>query len=214
MDQASVKQPSKVLRFFANVFSYVFHPVFMPVAMFVLLYYLSPASFAGHTPEKFSLDVIQFLLNTVLFPVLVVVLLKALGFIESIKLHDTRDRIIPLIGTMIFYFWMNQVVKNLNYPLVVHVLTLGCFWGLIGVFMINIFFKISMHTAAAGGMLGIMMVLMLISKVNMLLPFFIAVVIAGLIGTARLILSAHRPPEIWLGYIVGFLAQMAAYWYL
>src|SRR5690606_33967255 len=121
--------------------SYVFHPVFMPTVMFLVLYYLLPVTFAGIKPAGIALEAMRFVVNTAFFPVLIVFLLKAVGFIESIHLRSSRDRIIPLIGTMIFYFWMNLVVKNLHYPEIVHVLTLGSFWGVIAVFMINIFMK-------------------------------------------------------------------------
>jgi len=94
------------------------------------------------------------------------------------------------------------------------VLLLGSFWGVIAIFMVNIFFKISMHTTAAGSAVGLMLVLLFLSPVNMILPFFAVLIVAGIIGTARLLLSAHQPAQIWLGYIVGFLVQIAAYFYL
>jgi len=71
-----------------------------------------------------------------------------------------------------------------------------------------------MHTTAAGAMLGIMLILLFTSPVNMVLPFFIALFIAGLIGSARMILGAHKAPEIWLGYALGLAVQVGAYIYL
>lgn len=204
----------KGLRIIATIVSYLFHPVFMPTVMAIALYKLAPANFAGISPMKFSQIELQFIINTAFFPLLIVFLLKAVGFIESIQLHSPKDRIIPLIGVMTCYFWMNLVVKNQDYPSLLHILSLGSFWGIIAVFMINIFFKISMHTAAAGSMLGILMVLMFVSPVNMVLPLFLALFIAGIIGTARMILKAHAHGEIWLGYIVGIVVQLAAYLYL
>lgn len=115
---------------------------------------------------------------------------------------------------MIFYFWAYRVMSNTNAPFLLRVLLLGSFWSIIVLFMINIFFKVSMHTAAAGGAIAMIVVLMLQSSVNMVLPLFITFIIAGIVGTARLILSAHSQGQVWLGYIVGLLVQMGAYWYL
>ena len=67
---------------------------------------------------------------------------------------------------------------------------------------------------AAGGMLGFVTVLIIMSPVDMTLPLIIGLVIAGLSGTARLLLGAHTQFEIWTGYILGVLVQLAAYWYL
>ncbi len=82
------------------------------------------------------------------------------------------------------------------------------------IFMVNIFVKVSMHTTAAGGMLGLVIVLMIISPVNMAVPLFIALLIAGLVGTARLLLGAHKRGDVWLGYLIGIIVQVAAYFYL
>lgn len=210
------KQP-KLLRFFAHVVSYVFHPVFMPTIMTMVLFSLSPVGFAGFTTKQKTTMLIPIIINTLIFPLLGAVLTKAVGFIESIQMKTTRDRIIPLLISMIFYFWAYHVYKNaemFHAPKILLVLLLGSFWGVIAVFMCNIFVKISMHTAAAGSMIGIMMVLMFNSPVNLVLPFFLALIIAGIIGTARMILNAHTRAEIWLGYIVGILVQVGAYWYL
>ncbi len=211
---AGGKSQSKTLRVLATIVSYVFHPVFMPTMMAIALYQLAPASFAGITPSNIGKILLPIVINTLLFPIVTTLLIKGVGFIDSIHMHNPKDRIIPLIGSMIFYFWAYNVAKNMQFPFLLRTLLLGGFWGVIAVFMINIFFKISMHTAAAGSVLGILLVLMFSSPINMAVPFFIALFIAGLVGTSRMILSAHRSGEIWLGYIVGILVQIAAYWYL
>jgi len=36
-------------------------------------------------------------------------------------------------------------------------------------------------------------------------------IIAGLVGTARLILSAHRPSEVYGGYFIGIVSMLIAY---
>lgn len=210
----SNKPQSKTLMVFANIISYIFHPVFMPTVMAIVLYKLSPSNFAGVSSAAFGKMLLPIILNTLFFPLVAVGLIKGLGFIKSIKMEDPKDRIIPLIAIMIFYFWAYHVFKNIDSPLILRTLLLGSFWGIIGLFMINIFFKISMHTAAAGSVLGIMMVMVFTNPVNMTLPFFVALFIAGIIGTARLILNAHKTGEIWLGYILGVLVQVCAYWYL
>lgn len=208
------QQAHWALRIPALLVSYVFHPVFMPVAMAWVLFQLSPATFAGLSGEKMGMVLLRIAYIATFFPILTVLLLKGVGFIESIHLHTPKDRIIPLIGTMIFYFWVYHVFKHIDAPFLLRVLLLGCFWGVIVMFMVSIFFKVSMHTTGAGGMIGILLVLMFNSPVNMAIPFFAALMIAGIIGTARMILKAHTLGQIWLGYILGVISQVAAYWYL
>jgi hypothetical protein len=207
---------SKPLRALANLVSWLFHPVFMPTVMAYVLFMLSrDIAFAGIPDKTFYMWLIMIGLNTIGFSLLSVALMKGLGFIKSIYMTDPKDRIMPLAAIMIFYFWANNVMGNTpDVPVILHTLTLGSFWGIIAVFVVGIFFKVSLHTAGAGGMLGILLVLMFTSPVNMVLPFFIALAIAGIIGTARMLLGAHKIWEVWLGYILGIIVQVAAYFYL
>lgn len=213
-EKINMPQPTW-LRVLSNIVSYIFHPVFMPLGMALVLHLLSPVSFTGVPPKQLTMWFLSIGLTTLFFPLFTIILLKGLNFIDSIHLRTAKERIIPLIATMIYYFWVTHVFNNIgNVPLILRVLMLGNFWGVIAVFMINIFTKISLHTTAAGGMIGIIIVLMMISPVNLVLPFFGAIIIAGMVGTARSVLGAHYPGDIWLGYIIGILVQLGAYWYL
>lgn len=202
------------LRFPAKVISYIFHPLFMPFLTALAVLFLNKFSFIG-LDDPFKKQLLANIgLNTIFFPLICTLLLKALGFIESIQMHTSKDRIIPLIATMIFYFWCYQIMKNLQAPLSFRVLLLGYFWGVIVVFIANIFVKISMHTAAAGGLLGMILVVMMIGKINLIMPLLAVLLLGGIIGTARMVLKAHKPREVWLGYFAGVVVQVAAYWWL
>lgn len=206
----------KALRVVAEVLSYIFHPVFFPVYMSYALYKLSPGSFMGIPDKQLGLWFISIAVTGVFFPLFSTALMKPLGFISSFKMETARERTIPLMATMIFYFWLSHVFNTIpsGPPLVLKVLLLGNFWGIILVFLANIFTKISMHTAVAGSMVGIIIVLMILSPVNMAVPLFVSLALAGLIGTARMILGAHQRGDIWLGYIIGILVQLGAYLYM
>lgn len=205
----------KGLRAPAKIVSYLFHPLFMPLVMAVVVSYLDKTGFAGLPAQQKNQLFGNIALNTIFFPLFSTLLMKALGFIDSVYMHTAKDRIIPLIATMAFYFWGYLIMKGLPFtPLLLKVLMLGSFWGVIVVFIANIFMKISMHTAAAGGALGLVIVLMMISHINLIFPLLLALLVGGIIGTARLVLQAHRPAEVWLGYFAGVLVQLAAYLYL
>jgi len=204
----------KGLRVPAKIVTYFFHPVFMPTVMAIILTFLNVTDFRGLNIAQRNQLWGNFAMNTIFFPLVSVLLLKAVGFIDSVQMHTTKDRIMPLIATMMFYFWAYLIMKGLQAPLILKVLSLGAFWGIVVVFILNIFIKVSMHTAAAGGAIGVILVLMMYSPTNLILPLLITMVVAGIIGTARLVMQAHTPFEIWLGYIAGILVQLAAYLYL
>jgi len=211
-----------ILGAFANIISYVFHPVFMPVLLCVVIWKLVPTFFAGITNQKLEFGLISLISTTIFFPLFTVALLKALGFIQSIQMRYYKDRVIPLIATMTFYFWAQQVfshsfkidTRELYWPVIIRILLLGSFWGIVLLFMGSIFFKISMHTTAAGGAIGIMIVLLYLSSVSMWAALLITILIGGIVGTARLILKEHTQAEIWMGYIIGLVVQLAAWLYV
>src|SRR5690554_855151 len=139
--QIKNKNP-KLFTFLAQLVSYVFHPIFMPTAMTLIIFYLNPISFITADNQQKMVWIGNIALNTFFFPAIFVLLLKALGFIESLKMDIQKERIIPLIGTMVFYFWAYHIFRNIDPPFILRVFLLGCFWGIIAVFMINIFLKI------------------------------------------------------------------------
>ncbi len=53
---------------------------------------------------------------SVLFPMLVVLLSKALGFVQNITLTGQKDRIIPYVASIIFYFWAFYTFKREGLP--------------------------------------------------------------------------------------------------
>lgn len=214
-EQPEVRTKSKFVEVMAHIISFIFHPVFMPTILAYAMYHLVPAPFAGIADKDYAFKyLLPLFLITSIFPLVTVLLMKALDFVKSIHLYDPKDRIMPLIGSMVFYFWANHVFKNIDAPFLLRVLTMGSFWAVIALFVINIFYKVSMHTAGAGGMLGMLVVLLIVSPMNLALPLFLGLVVAGVIGTARMLLGAHRTSEIWLGYILGIVVQVAAYLYV
>ena len=216
----SVPQPKtypKAILWLAECVSYLFHPIVMPLLMAYVLRRLTPISFSGVDDKKFGLWLISIGMTTVFFPLFSIGLLKPLGFLKSLKMPNAQDRIVPLMITMIFYFWISHVFNSMPgvaVPLILKVLLLGNFWGIILIFLVNIFTKISMHTAAAGGIIGNILVLMIYSPVDMEMPLFISLIVAGVIGTARLITGAHQRGDVWLGYLIGIIVQLGAWVYM
>lgn len=187
----------------------------MPVLLTVVLWWLQNAAFAGLSNKTLIFRFISVTMITVFFPLLTVALLKALGFLQSIHMRVSKDRIIPLIASMTFYFWAQQVFVHLtDTPRIINILLLGSFWGVVLLFITSIFFKVSMHTTAAGGAIGIMIVLLFISPINMLPALFATILIGGLVGTARLILREHTAFELWIGYAIGLVVQLGAWAYV
>ena len=85
---------------------------------------------------------------------------------------------------------------------------MGCTFVILVATIITFFWRISLHTIGMGGLLGFfteMMITQAFDKSIMIPVFMLTVIIAGLVGSARLYLEAHTPAQIYAGYAVGFV---------
>ncbi len=72
--------------------------------------------------------------------------------------------------------------------------------------IVTLFYKISIHSLAITGLIGILLPLNKITEDNRLLfPTVLVICAAGLVMSARLKLGAHTPREVMHGSLIGFI---------
>jgi len=206
-------QPA-VIRVLAHIVSYVFHPLFIATYVTALLAYVHPYAFAGITGMKKMFMVISVFFNTAFIPLFAVFIMWRLKLIESPYLRTQKERIIPYSVAMICYFWAWYVWRMQGSSDIVESFLLGSFLAVCLAWIANIYLKISMHTTAAGGAVAFFLLQALYGPDPTAYYVSIALLIAGLTGTARLIVSDHRPLEIYLGFFAGGLCQLVALWFV
>ncbi|WP_295126400.1 hypothetical protein [uncultured Chitinophaga sp.] len=207
------------LTFAAKLFSYLLHPLFLPVLVTFMAVTALPEYFTAFKASSLRLpyDVLYFrvALNTLVFPMLVVLLCTALGFVSSVHMATQRDRIIPYVATIIFYFWaFYTFLREGAAPGFFTSFFLGIFLTASICLVANNFIKISMHTTGWGGVIGFFLVLMWGLGLNVSLPLGVILVFTGIAATSRLVLSAHTTWEVYIGLFTGILAQLIAWWIL
>lgn len=217
MGQEGYAPQPRGVKIAARIFSYLFHPVFIPVLVVAFLLYVHPYLFAGLSGFNKTRVMIMSVMMYTFFPLVTVLLLKALKFIDHIQLKTQKDRIIPLVACMIWYFWLAYVLWNsykmsdpLTIPTEAFRLAAAVFLSSVFALMANIRIKISLHTIAAGVMLTFMILLALSQDLHFGIYVSIAVLITGIICTSRFIVSDHTPAEIYGGLFVGALAMLIA----
>ena len=202
---------SIVTKTFANLFSYLFHPLFIPLYLTLFLLYIHPSAFAGFSAFEKKQTAFIVALNLLFFPLMSVLLLKAVGFIDSLFLKTQKDRIIPFIACGIFFFWAYTVFKEQpQYPRILVSYIFGIFLASSAALLANIYFKVSMHAIGVGGLLGSFFILFYTNSMQMTWPLCAVLLITGLACTSRLILKAHRPFDIYGGLLIGIISQLAA----
>ena len=201
------------LRVAGHLVSYLFHPLFIPFYVTAFLLYIEPYAFAGLDPGQKKFKLISVFFNTTFLPGFAVFLMYQLKLIKSMYLQTQRERIIPYAVAMVFYFWAWYVSKNqTENPEIFKVFLLGTFLAVCATWMLNINSKISMHSTAVGGLMCFALLLSFNTQDPSGLYVAIAIFIAGLVCTARFVVSDHSRPEIYLGLASGVITQLIAYW--
>ena len=210
-DYNLVQQPL-ALRVAAKVVSYVFHPLFIPVYITLVVLWLQPLNALLLDYRQRILMTIAIFLSTAFFPAFAIFLLWRLKFIENMYIREQKERIIPYVVTMFFYFWIYYVSRNLEFfPLDLRQFLMGVFLSAASALFANIYTKISMHGIAVGGITGFAILQQLTDAHWLPIWTHVCIVIAGAVCTARLLLNEHKPVDVYAGFFTGLLCQVVAY---
>ncbi|HET8962449.1 MAG TPA: phosphatase PAP2 family protein [Chitinophagales bacterium] len=192
---------------YGHVISVVFQPLLLPLLGTIFIIKSNPFTFPD--PYENYMLMLRVALLTFFFPALVVLLMSALKFVKGVNLRDRQDRIIPYIATLALYIWAFYVFYKEGFNGIITFMLLGSTISIVLAFLMNLLvLKISMHTTGVGGMVAFFLLLLPYTDFNSLYPFIIMILIAGLVGSARLALHAHTPREIYSGYLMGFFSFM------
>lgn len=199
------------LRLAARFISYIFHPVFLPLYVVAFLVFEHPYLFTGLDPREKLMVMLQAVAMYLFFPLVTVLLLKALGFIESIQLKKQKDRIIPLVACMIWYFWIWNVWRNLpEYPVETVRFALAIWISSWAALMANVKMKISLHAIAVGIAATFILSMAFTQAIHFGIYIAISLFIAGLVSTARFLVSDHTQAEIYGGLVLGVASMIVA----
>jgi hypothetical protein len=214
----------------AHVFSIVFHPLLILTYMTLVLLWTNPFSFGWrHVAEADTLLIIV-AMTTITLPAIAVLMMKMLGWVKSFQLESQHERIGPYIVAGIMYLSLYlHVTRSESFPVSLRVAVLGTLIGLWSCFFINNFTKVSVHAAGVGGLVAMAALtklvfgyhqaqIGLVAGVNLVLPVDVllygSILAAGLVCTSRLILKAHVIKEVYLGFGIGLLGVLFAFWFL
>jgi len=219
-----------MLRVSAKIISTVFHPLLILTYSLILLLLVNPYIFGVNSIAFQTRLILLIFMSTFLLPAFSVFMMRNLGLVDSMQLKTKQERIGPYIITGVFYLWMFVNFKsNPTIPEAYTIFVLGATIGLFVAFFINIFSKISTHTVGMGGLIGMVMITMLLFsydsftvesayfgtiQMSMNVLLMIVIIIAGLVGTSRLILDAHTNKELYLGFFIGIFTQFIALFYM
>ena len=191
----------------ARVISYVFHPLLLP--SYTLLLLLNLNSFLSRSlPFAFKLSLVAVVfLTTVFFPLILTWMLVRLRIISSLFMTGREDRVYPILTIAVFYYLTYFLLSGIHVSTLFNYFMVGATLLAILSLVVNFYWKISLHMIGIGSFAGFFLGLTMHFGINLYTEMFAGILLAGIIGFARLKSNSHQPAEIYCGFVMGVLVM-------
>lgn len=191
----------------ANFLSVVFHPLVVPTLIYAIIFGFAPILARPLSNVALLYILAAIFVTTFVIPLCSIALMRFSAYIPSLSMEERKDRIVPFLFVSVFYAittYLFYAKMQLNTVLIIIMLTITVISFFAAV--VTMFWKISVHSIALSGMVGFFVALMVkFSLASLLVPLVLSVLIAGVVMSSRLYLNVHKPSEVLIGGLVGFV---------
>jgi len=191
----------------AQFLSVVLHPVLMPTYALTMIFKLDTYIAYTTTPAAKLALYIVIVFNTLIMPVVISYLLITKGYIRSFEMQLRQERMIPYISNFVLLLVAYYIMNRVTLPKIFNLLLLGAAAAVAIAVLVNLKWKISIHMIGIGGIVGTLCGMSAFLLADLRIPILISVLVAGLLGSARLSLGAHHPLQIYAGFFVEFFCE-------
>ncbi|MBQ0114926.1 MAG: hypothetical protein KBT10_03535 [Bacteroidales bacterium] len=143
---------------------------------------------------------------TCVLPMMCIGVLHHYGFVSSKTLDKPRERRIPYAFATLCYLGAAFYLDHIHAPMWFTMFMAGSLAALLIVTLVNMWWKISAHLTGMGGIVALIYQIHVqgLSAFELFWVLCIAILFAGMLGTARLILKCHTLPQVLAGFAVGY----------
>lgn len=191
----------KNIIFTARIMSIIFTPFYLPIVGLIALFIFSYMSLLPMMYKLVMLAMVYLL--TVVAPSLLIHLYRLCQGWTSHELGRKERRLVPYIISIVCYFACFFWMEYRNTPRVISIIVVVALTIQMVCALINIWWKISTHTAAIGGVAGGLVSYSIAFSFNPLWWLCFVLILAGAVGTARMILRQHSLSQVVTGFLVG-----------
>lgn len=199
------------MKYIAHLISTIFQPLLMPTYGVLLLFVYT--YFGIYYLNQFWVIITPVVLFSFVIPSILIFMLYRLGIISDLSLKVRRERIYPYMITLLSYSVMIWFYYRMNMPVWFFMIMVSSVAIMIVAIFITFKWKISAHMFGIGGLIGgALSVSFFVEHSNPYFMFMGLFIIAGLIGTSRLILKRHTLAQVIAGFLLGLLFAFVFVW--
>jgi membrane-associated phospholipid phosphatase len=196
----------------ARLVSMLFTPFYLPLVGLVALFFLSYLRQYPPGYKFFVLAVVYFF--TILMPTVFIHLYRRYQGWNLIELGHKERRMVPYLISILCYFSCIYLMEKLHIPHFMGSIVTAALLVQIVCALINVWWKISTHMAAIGGVAGALFIFSEFFGFNPIWWFCLVLILAGILGTSRMILRQHTLAQVVAGFFVGFFCAVAGIMFL
>ncbi len=185
----------------ARVMSMIFTPFYLPLAGLLALFLFSYMSLMPMAFKLTLLTMVYFF--TILLPTLLIHAYRRYQGWTSSQMAQKERRMVPYIITILCYFVCYYLMSIVRIPQFMANILVAALLIQIACAIINVWWKISTHSAAIGGIAGALVAYSILFAFNPLWWFCTIIIIAGMVGTSRMILRQHSLSQVIAGFLTG-----------
>ena len=187
----------------ARLVSLIFTPFYLPLVGLIVLFSLSYLNQYPLSYKFFVLIVVYFF--TILLPTLLIHLYRRYQGWSLFEIGRRERRVVPYAISILCYFTCIYLMERMHMPHFMGSIVIAALLIQIVCALVNVWWKISTHTAAIGGMAGALFVFSELFGFNPVWWFCLIFIIAGILGTARMLLRQHTLGQVVGGFFVGII---------
>lgn len=190
----------------ARTLTVIFRPFYWPLVGIVILFWFTYLSLL---PMAYKMSIVlAFYLGTILLPTLMIRFYrKSQGWTHH-QMGKRERRMVPYIISIVCYFMCYYLMQMMHVPHLISIILLIALFTNIICATINIWWKISSHTAGIGGVTGSVIMFSLMMGANLTWWICLCILLAGLVGTSRMMLRIHTLSQVVGGFIVGMFSSI------
>ena len=190
----------------ARVISAIFTPFSIPFLAFLILFLFS---YLRIMPIQYKLIVLGVVYCfTILMPTLTIFLFRKINGFSPEDLGERKRRFMPFLLTITSYVFCLVMIHRLNIPWYMTGIILAALIMMVICIVVNLKWKLSEHMAGVGAIVGGLVSFSALFGYNPVWWLCLFILIAGVLGTARIILQHHTLGEVLVGFAVGLICSL------
>ena len=189
----------------ARITSIVFTSLSIPFLAFWVLFRLSYLRIMPILYKGIVLGIVYCF--TILTPTITIFLFRKINGFARQELSERKKRYVPILLTIISYVFCLLMMRKLNIPwYMTGIIFVSLVISIICI-LVNLKWKLSEHMAGMGGIIGGLVSFSALFSYNPVVWLCLFILIAGILGSARIVLGHHTLGEVLSGFVVGLVCS-------